>query len=207
MEELKLLSCLLSALYSYRSRYIDTKSRQSAHARCCSICVAFKMSVRASALVRRHPLVLFLVLAALLTGLYLHHGQHAVSSRSAFELSSSMAHFSFSDHFARLQNGHWHASSGYGQDSAKETSSNTRRILLQPEDAFKEQDGLVYLADIARPGANPSNKVEHPILYLIRQAKKDWQKKVDSQSKDLATAVKTYKLKYGRAPPKGFDRW
>lgn len=164
------------------------------------------MSVRASSLVRRHPLVLFLVLVAGLTGVYFHHGQHAASTGTAFELGSSMAHFNFSDHFSRLQNAHWHASSAYGEDAILENEPSTRR-LLQPQEAFKEQDGLLYLSDMARPGANPSNKVEHPILYLIRQAKKEWQKKLDSQSKDLATAVKTYKRKYGRAPPKGFDTW
>lgn len=168
------------------------------------------MSVRTSTLVRRRPLVIILIVAAVLTGVYFHQGQHAAvltSPGSAFELGSGMAHFNFSDHFARLQNVHWQASSGYGEDSSTSETASTRRIVLQPEEAFREKDGLLYLADAARPGANPSNKVEHPILHLIRQAKKKWQTKLDSQSTDLATAVKTYKRKYGRAPPKGFDKW
>lgn len=178
------------------------------------------MSLRAAAVVRRHPLVLLLILAVVSSSLYIYRDQHAgtpgsSSHHHAFDFSNSMAHFNFSDHFARLQHAHWLASSGYGENvtiepatskSASDSGTATRRIL-KPEEAFKEQDGLLYLSDMARPGADPSNKVEHPILYLIRQAKKEWQKKLDSQSTDLATAVKTYKKKYGRNPPKGFDKW
>lgn len=167
------------------------------------------MSVRASALVRRHPLVLLLFLVALSSALYLHRSQHAgpAGSDGGFDLGSSMAHFNFSDHFARLQHAHWQASSGYGEDVTVDPAKSGTRRILKPEEAYKAQDGLLFLPDMARPGANPSNKVEHPILYLIRQAKKDWQKKLDSQSTNLATAVKTYKRKYGRNPPKGFDKW
>lgn len=167
------------------------------------------MSVRATSLVRRHPLALFLLLVLLSTGLYLHHSQHA-SFTSPAGLSDSVAHFNFSDHFQRLQHAHWRASSGYGEDSTSitdPTAVDATSRILQPQEAFKRRDGLLYLADQARPGANPANKVGHPILHLMKQAKRDWKKKLDSQSSDLATAVKTYKKKYGRAPPKGFDKW
>lgn len=78
---------------------------------------------------------------------------------------------------------------------------------LTPQEAFVEEDGLLYLSDRARPGANPGYRVEHPILYLIRQAKSEWKDKLDRQSRDLKTAVEKYRKKYGRAPPRGFDKW
>ena len=81
----------------------------------------------------------------------------------------------------------------------------TRR--LKPEEAFKRQDGLLYLADIARPGVIPGNQVEHPISYLITEARRKWNDKIAGQSKTLSEAVQTYRRKYGRAPPAGFDRW
>lgn len=178
--------------------------------RCRSPSCLSKMSVRATSLLRRHPLVVFLLVLVLLSVAYLRQASSHGGGLSAGSSINSMAGFNFSDHFARLQHAHWHASSGYGEDPAQvsdsTTASSTRRIL-QPQEAFRVQDGLLYLADQARPGANPANKVEHPILFLIRQAKKDWKKKLDSQSRDLATAVKTYRKKYGRAPPQGFDKW
>lgn len=83
---------------------------------------------------------------------------------------------------------------------------NTRRVL-SANDAFLQKDGLIYLADKARPGANPDIQVVHPILHLIQNAKKQWEEKVQSQSRTLQEAVATYRRKYERAPPKGFDKW
>jgi hypothetical protein len=79
--------------------------------------------------------------------------------------------------------------------------------ILSPQEAFKEKDGLLYLQDHARPGANPQNIVNHPILYLMERAKTEWKNKVDNQSKDLWSALQNYKLKYGIPPPRGFDKW
>ncbi|KAF9041387.1 glycosyl transferase family 90-domain-containing protein [Panaeolus papilionaceus] len=47
----------------------------------------------------------------------------------------------------------------------------------------------------------------HPILELIDKARKDWQHKLDRASKTLDEAVREYKRRYGRPPPKGFDDW
>jgi hypothetical protein len=167
------------------------------------------MSSRIAAVIRRHPLVLFLIILASASILYLksQHGSNSAPSRS-FGLSDTVTGFNISDHFARLQHAHWrYPFESYDLEAKAVTSASAATRNLQPEEAYKEQDGLLYLSDQARPGANPANRVEHPILYLIRQAKKDWKKKLDSQSPDLASAVKTYKRKYGRAPPRGFDKW
>ena len=86
-------------------------------------------------------------------------------------------------------------------------TSDPLKRALKPEEAFFERSGLLVLQDVARPGVVPSNTVEHPILHLIRSAKLKWEAKLQSQSRDLRQAVATYRRKYGRAPPKGFDKW
>jgi hypothetical protein len=47
----------------------------------------------------------------------------------------------------------------------------------------------------------------HPIYQLIRDGRDEWDKKVARQSKTLKQAVTEYKRRYGRMPPKGFDKW
>ncbi len=47
----------------------------------------------------------------------------------------------------------------------------------------------------------------HPIFGLIRQAEKDWEEKLNKASKTLVDAVKEYRRRYKRDPPKGFDLW
>lgn len=47
----------------------------------------------------------------------------------------------------------------------------------------------------------------HPIIPLLRSAKEKWTKKLSSQSRTFDRASRTYKTRYGRAPPPGFDKW
>ncbi|GJN90764.1 hypothetical protein Rhopal_003778-T1 [Rhodotorula paludigena] len=47
----------------------------------------------------------------------------------------------------------------------------------------------------------------HPILPLITTARQKWDKKVASQSTTFDRATRTYKSRYGLAPPPGFDKW
>lgn len=79
--------------------------------------------------------------------------------------------------------------------------------LLTPPQAYKERDGLLYLSERARPGANEYEAARHPILYLIEKAKREWKAKVEGQSQDVREASLTYRRKYGRPPPRGFDKW
>jgi hypothetical protein len=48
---------------------------------------------------------------------------------------------------------------------------------------------------------------KHPIPALMRRAKKRWARLQARQSKTFAQAITEYRKRYGRAPPKGFDRW
>ncbi|CDZ97802.1 Endoplasmic reticulum protein EP58, contains filamin rod domain and KDEL motif [Phaffia rhodozyma] len=48
---------------------------------------------------------------------------------------------------------------------------------------------------------------QHPIYQLIDSAKKEWDSKLKRQSKTLGEAVREYRRRYGRPPPKGFDKW
>ncbi|BGP32303.1 hypothetical protein JCM10296v2_004084 [Rhodotorula toruloides] len=52
---------------------------------------------------------------------------------------------------------------------------------------------------------NPKGR--HPVPVLIEQAEKKWKDKVARQSRTLSEAVKEYKQRYRRNPPKGFDDW
>ncbi|GAA5885978.1 hypothetical protein JCM6882_004220 [Rhodosporidiobolus microsporus] len=50
-------------------------------------------------------------------------------------------------------------------------------------------------------------KGQHPIHVLIERAEKQWKEKVARQSRTLSEAVREYKQRYRRNPPKGFDDW
>ena len=58
-------------------------------------------------------------------------------------------------------------------------------------------DGLVDV--------NP--KGGHPIYELVRRAETRWQGKLRRASTTLKQAVREYKRRYKRLPPKGFDHW
>jgi hypothetical protein len=47
----------------------------------------------------------------------------------------------------------------------------------------------------------------HPITKLMVDAQTKFNKMITGQSETLAEAVREYKRRYGRNPPKGFDEW
>lgn len=47
----------------------------------------------------------------------------------------------------------------------------------------------------------------HPIYELMEQAEKDWNRKLGRASATLEQAVREYRRRYHRYPPKGFDLW
>ncbi|GFZ43509.1 hypothetical protein JCM24511_01229 [Saitozyma sp. JCM 24511] len=65
-----------------------------------------------------------------------------------------------------------------------------------PQHKFRD-DGLLVV--------NPKGR--HPIYDLIEKARENWDGKLERASKTLGQAVNEYRRRYGRAPPKGFDRW
>ncbi|KAJ7632273.1 glycosyl transferase family 90-domain-containing protein [Roridomyces roridus] len=66
----------------------------------------------------------------------------------------------------------------------------------QAKHTFRD-DGLIEL--------NPLGN--HPIFELISRAQDAWQDKLDRASTTLPEAVREYRRRYGRNPPKGFDVW
>ena len=47
----------------------------------------------------------------------------------------------------------------------------------------------------------------HPIYELMEQAEKDWNRKLERASTTLEQAMREYRRRYHRYPPKGFDLW
>lgn len=50
-------------------------------------------------------------------------------------------------------------------------------------------------------------RTTHPIEHLMKVNKERWDKLLARQSKTLEDAVREYKRRYKRLPPKGFDKW
>ena len=155
--------------------------------------------------VLRHPLLLIAAIVAFSLllwrtgspGAAVEPGPHARTASTRDPDSTPLA---FAD-------GHGNADFDNTLSRIRLPTPNSHVRTLKPEEAFSERSGLLVLQDVARPGVVPSNTVEHPILHLIRSAKLKWEAKLQSQSRDLRQAVATYRRKYGRAPPKGFDEW
>lgn len=49
--------------------------------------------------------------------------------------------------------------------------------------------------------------LEHPIPKLMDAAEQEYRAKLKRQSKTLKEAVREYKRRYKRPPPKGFEQW
>ncbi|KAJ7584213.1 glycosyl transferase family 90-domain-containing protein [Mycena floridula] len=47
----------------------------------------------------------------------------------------------------------------------------------------------------------------HPIFELMRVAEKEWKRKLNASSTTLDEAIREYRRRYRRDPPKGFDSW
>ncbi|KZT56709.1 glycosyltransferase family 90 protein [Calocera cornea HHB12733] len=52
---------------------------------------------------------------------------------------------------------------------------------------------------------NPRGR--HPIYELVERAQREWEEKNARASKTLEQAVREYQRRYGRWPPRGFDKW
>lgn len=91
-------------------------------------------------------------------------------------------------------------SRGASQVPLKKTGSwplqRNGKISIQIDDT-----GEVELPD------GVAGKPRHPILDLLEGAEKRWNDMVRRQSRTLPDAVKEYQKRYGRLPPKGFDKW
>jgi hypothetical protein len=60
---------------------------------------------------------------------------------------------------------------------------------------------------LSKPTRLTGNVAEHPIPQLMHDAECRFRALLSRQSRSLRAAVKEYKRRYGRNPPRGFDEW
>ncbi|KAF9267963.1 hypothetical protein L218DRAFT_995514 [Marasmius fiardii PR-910] len=79
--------------------------------------------------------------------------------------------------------------------------ANENRLPLQVEENLSlhhyHDDGFLEV----------SSDGTHPILELVERAEREWEMKMGRASTSLSDAVKEYKRRYKREPPRGFDNW
>ena len=69
------------------------------------------------------------------------------------------------------------------------------------------QDWIPGSSDLFKATQSKQEIIVHPIPKLMADAQTKFKKMITGQSKTLADAVREYKWRYGRNPPKGFDEW
>ena len=87
---------------------------------------------------------------------------------------------------------------------------HTRAIVPQLSSTFgstKLQDWIPGSSNFFTGTQTTKEKIVHPIPKLMADAQTKFKKMITGQSKTLAGAVKEYKRRHGRNPPKGFDEW
>ncbi|KAI5480769.1 glycosyltransferase family 90 protein [Pseudohyphozyma bogoriensis] len=92
---------------------------------------------------------------------------------------------------------------------SKIKSWTDNRILNDPNRPLTEEELEARSSHTFHPNGlllvNPKGR--HPIFVLIERAEKRWKEKLARQSRTLKDAVREYKSRYRRNPPKGFDDW
>ncbi|GFZ52387.1 hypothetical protein JCM24511_10160 [Saitozyma sp. JCM 24511] len=78
------------------------------------------------------------------------------------------------------------------------------RVPLPNEASFRANGNHVVEGGLLR--VNMKSRL-HPIYKLIRDARKAWDNKLERQSQSLEEATVEYRRRYGRQPPRGFDKW
>ena len=61
--------------------------------------------------------------------------------------------------------------------------------------------------DSLSSGREKNSIFQHPIPRLMKEGEEVFREKMSRQSTTLKEAVKEYRRRYKRAPPKGFDKW
>ncbi|GJN90731.1 hypothetical protein Rhopal_003745-T1 [Rhodotorula paludigena] len=85
------------------------------------------------------------------------------------------------------------------------TLHNNGHLYVLPSALHPSSDSSPYSA--LEASRLLPHTMQHPIYDLIENATERWQKKLSRQSKTLEQAVREYKRRHGRKPPKGFDDW
>jgi beta-1,2-xylosyltransferase len=80
-------------------------------------------------------------------------------------------------------------------------------IVKSPKESLSGDDSDIEGYGNMTEGGAAMEGMTHPILGLLRDGETKWKDMVAKQSKTLEQAVEVYKERWGRQPPKGFDKW
>lgn len=83
----------------------------------------------------------------------------------------------------------------------------SRLLSSSDRDRYDAKEGLQSHAPLRLRGLPLTSYKTHPISGLMSQARKDWEAKVNRQSKTVDEAIAEYKRRYKRYPPEGFAEW
>lgn len=87
---------------------------------------------------------------------------------------------------------------------AKQPASPGSSTALQEQlKPWNEDDRI---GDLSHPRAIPDTAI-HPVEYLTKNARQEFDQVLGKQSKTLEEAVKEYRRRYGLPPPPHFDKW
>ncbi|KAJ8294104.1 Beta-1,2-xylosyltransferase 1 [Rhodotorula toruloides] len=84
------------------------------------------------------------------------------------------------------------------------TLHSSGHLYVYPSALHPSSDTSISSSSSSDPS---QHTMRHPIHDLIANATKTWEDKLQRQSKTLEEAVREYKRRFGRRPPKGFDDW
>ncbi|KAJ1307235.1 hypothetical protein OPQ81_001349 [Rhizoctonia solani] len=98
--------------------------------------------------------------------------------------------------FPDVGGAHWESPHQLPHDKLPPVEIPSTSKSHMPSHVYRD-DGLVEV--------NPEGR--HPIYDLIARAEKEWNSKLERQSRHLADAVDEYERRYGRPPPPNFDKW
>ncbi|GAA5940397.1 hypothetical protein JCM3775_005079 [Rhodotorula graminis] len=94
----------------------------------------------------------------------------------------------------------------HDSDTHNYTVHESGHLFVFPSALHPSSDSSPYSAlEASRPQL--AHTMRHPIHDLISNATTEWDKKLKRQSKTLEQAVREYKRRHRRPPPKGFDDW
>ncbi|GAA5828833.1 hypothetical protein JCM11251_005889 [Rhodosporidiobolus azoricus] len=85
------------------------------------------------------------------------------------------------------------------------TLHSSGHLFVKPSALWPSSETSPYSS--AEASLLPPHTMRHPIVEMMANATNEWEKKLARQSKTLEEAVKEYRRRFGRRPPKGFDDW
>ncbi|GAA5854421.1 hypothetical protein JCM8547_001815 [Rhodosporidiobolus lusitaniae] len=99
------------------------------------------------------------------------------------------------------------SSSSLSDNNHNYTLHSSGHLFVRPSALFPSSDSSPFTTLEAARLPPQAHTMRHPIYDLMQNATKQWEAKLERQSKTLEQAVREYKRRQGRRPPKGFDDW